>query len=154
MRAARAFTLVEMLMVVAIVGLLLAISLVGYERYAERSRVVRSIVELTEMSDAIRDYERKNGVLPDALGDVNGGQYAGRQDPWGWPYEYYNLRGLKGNGQARKDKALKPLNSDFDLYSIGPDGQTAASLSADKSRDDVLRARDGRFIGPAIEFDP
>ena len=59
-----------------------------------------------------------------------------------------------GNGHARKDKVLKPLNSDFDLYSVGPDGQTQASLTSSVSRDDVVRARDGAFIGTAAEFDP
>ncbi len=150
----RGFTLVEMALVVSIGVLIVAISAIGYGRYSERTRVVRTIVELTEMSDAIRAHERKNGVLPESLGEVEAGKYAGLRDPWGWPYEYYNLRVLKGNGQARKDKALKPLNSDFDLYSVGPDGETQPSLSNAKSRDDVLRARDGRFIGPAIEFDP
>jgi general secretion pathway protein G len=46
------------------------------------------------------------------------------------------------------------LNSDFDLYSVGRDGLTAASLLNSKSRDDVVRARDGSFVGTAQEFDP
>ena len=32
--------------------------------------------------------------------------------------------------------------------------QTAASLGSSNSRDDVIRARDGAFIGTAEEFDP
>jgi len=59
-----------------------------------------------------------------------------------------------GNGQARQDKILRPLNSDFDLYSIGPDGLTLPSLAKPESRDDIVRARDGAFVGPASEFDP
>ncbi len=78
----------------------------------------------------------------------------GKADPWGHPYEYFNLITAKGNGQARKDKKLAPLNTDFDLYSVGPDGQTAASLVNKASRDDTVRARDGGFIGLASDFDP
>ena len=94
---------------------------------------------------------RYGDPLPDTLADVS---LDTKVDPWNRPYQYFNLRTAKGNGQARKDKKLAPLNSDFDLYSVGPDGLTAAQLNNSKSRDDVVRARDGGFLGTAEEFDP
>ena len=45
-----------------------------------------------------------------------------------------------------------PLNTDFDLYSLGPDGVSALALPAEASRDDVVRARNGSYIGPAANF--
>ncbi len=105
---ARGFTLVEVMIVLAIAGLLAAIVLAGLQQHI---------------------------------------------DPWGRPYQYLNIR-VSGTSNARKDKKLKPLNSDFDLYSMGPDGLTNKSLNNAKSRDDVVRARDGGFIGTAEEFDP
>jgi general secretion pathway protein G len=147
----RGFSLVEIVFVLAILGIVLAIAVPGFERYMDRSRIVEASNAILEMQKTIRDRERNQGALPDALADVGFGT---RIDPWGRPYEYLNLRNLKGNGKARKDKSLKPLNSDFDLYSVGPDGDSAASLSSKVSRDDVLRARDGRFVGTATEFDP
>ena len=72
----------------------------------------------------------------------------------GQPYRYTNLDTAKGNGKARKNKNLVPINSDFDVYSMGKDGETAGPLTAKKSRDDVVRANDGRFIGLASEYDP
>ena len=45
-----------------------------------------------------------------------------------------------------------PLNSDFDLYSMGPDGQTATPLTAKASRDDIVRANNGGFIGVASDY--
>jgi general secretion pathway protein G len=106
------------------------------------------------MSKAIRNYEKTRGTLPDSLDDANLKLSVSRTDPWGFAYQYYNLRTAHGNGQARQDKILRPLNSDFDLYSIGPDGVTMASLAKPESRDDIVRARDGAFVGPASEFDP
>ena len=44
------------------------------------------------------------------------------------------------------------LNTDFDLYSAGPDGETRAPLTAKVSKDDVLRALDGGFFGVAEDF--
>jgi general secretion pathway protein G len=149
--AARGFTIVEMVIVMAIAGILVAIFLPALEQYIDKSRRMQSILDLAEMSTKIKQAEKSNGVLPESLADVG---YGGKLDPWGKPYEYFNLRTAHGNGQARKDKKLAPLNSEFDLYSIGRDGLTAPSLGHASSRDDVVRARDGGFIGPAQEFDP
>ena len=76
------------------------------------------------------------------------------QDPWGNPYQYLNLSDpkLKGKGQARKDHNLVPINSDFDLYSMGKDGASVSPLTAKASRDDIVRANNGRFIGRAKDY--
>jgi general secretion pathway protein G len=60
-----------------------------------------------------------------------------------------------GNGPAakpRKDRFLHPINSDYDLYSMGKDGKTVESLTAKMSHDDVIRGNDGQFVGLAAEF--
>ncbi len=148
---ARGFSILEMAIVLAIAGILIAITVPRLQGYIDRNRVAQAVVEIGEMSTKIRQYEVSKAMLPDTLADVN---YGGRVDPWNQPYEYVNLRTSPASVKARKDKNLKPLNSDYDLYSIGPDGLTAASLNNAKSRDDIIRARDGAFIGTAEEFDP
>jgi general secretion pathway protein G len=65
---------------------------------------------------------------------------------------YLNLQG-PNKGLARKNKNLTPLNSDFDLYSMGKDGDSSAPLTAQTSRDDVIRANDGRFLGLASDYE-
>ena len=55
-------------------------------------------------------------------------------------------------GKPRKDRFLVPVNSDFDLYSVGKDGRTAAPFTAKMSKDDVVRAMDGGYVGLASEF--
>lgn len=52
----------------------------------------------------------------------------------------------------RKDRNLVPINSDYDLYSAGHDGATLPPLLAPVSRDDVIRANNGGFIGLASDF--
>jgi general secretion pathway protein G len=99
----------------------------------------------------IQRYGLENRALPDSLSDVGQG---GARDPWGNPYRYTNLETLKGNGKARKNKNLVPINSDFDLYSMGKDGASASPLTAKASRDDIIRASDGRFVGLASDYDP
>jgi general secretion pathway protein G len=53
---------------------------------------------------------------------------------------------------ARKDRSLVPLNTDYDLYSMGKDGQTQAPLTSSVSDDDVIRANDGGYVGLAEQY--
>ena len=53
---------------------------------------------------------------------------------------------------VRKDKNLVPINTDFDLYSLGKDGLSAGPLTAKDSRDDIVRANNGAFIGRAEDY--
>ena len=72
-----------------------------------------------------------------------------RRRRWRW-----RRRGGGGgpHGHPRKDRFLVPINTDFDLYSMGRDGQSVAPLTAAKSRDDVVRAANGAYIGLASNF--
>jgi general secretion pathway protein G len=73
-------------------------------------------------------------------------------DPWGRPYVYLSFAGLNGKGQMRKDKNLNPINTLFDLYSVGADGQSRLPLTVPVSKDDVIWANDGNYIGLASQF--
>ena len=145
-------TVLELLVVVAIVALLAAISASVYGNALEKSKITRAIAEISTIEKSIIDYEIE-GALPASLDDIGWGQVT---DPWGTPYEYRRFE-LRPNGrldtrQARKDRFLVPLNSTYDLYSKGPDGRSRPPLTAAHSRDDIVRAADGGFIGVAEDF--
>lgn len=146
----RGFTLVELVIVLAIGGLLAGIVVAALQQHIAKSRQVQAILDLKEISEKIRLIDKTSGALPATLAAAG---FGAKLDPWSRPYEYLDIRAA-GTSQARKDKKLKPLNSDFDLYSMGPDGLTNKSLVNSSSRDDIVRARDGAFIGTAEEFDP
>jgi len=148
---ARGFTVIELMISLAIVGVLASVSTPMYQNYRERIRVSTAVTDIAAMSAAIKLYQTDAQQLPVSLAQVGNG---GKLDPWGRPYRYLDLTTAKGHGASRKDKRLNPLNSDFDLYSVGKDGGTSTSLNPPVSRDDVIRARDGRFIGLARDFDP
>jgi general secretion pathway protein G len=50
---------------------------------------------------------------------------------------------------AVKDRNLVPINYDYDLYSVGKDGQTQPPLTVQASWDDVIRANGGGYVGLA-----
>ena len=152
----RGFTMIELVLVLLILAVLAWVGVPAYQSYIARNKVLEAVTAVKKMSDAIHKFDVEKGALPVNVAAVDTAyqtNFATANDPWGRPYVYLDLRASHGAG-GRKDKALKPINSDFDLYSAGADGLTNASLTHTNSRDDIVRARDGGFIGTAEEFDP
>jgi len=84
-------------------------------------------------------------------GNSNGG--GKKTSYWFEPDSAYAAGAGNGSaGKPRKDRFLHPINSDYDLYSMGKDGESVEPLTAKKSHDDVIRANDGGFVGLAAEF--
>ena len=144
----RGVTLVELLIVVLLISLLVGIALPFYAWYYNRVRTAQAVGEIAGMVVLINRFADDARALPPDLATAS---IPTRNDPWGQPYVYYNVE-ANGRGGARKDKALNPLNTDFDLYSMGPDGVTKKQISQKDSLDDILRASNGRFLGVAADF--
>ena len=60
--------------------------------------------------------------------------------------------GVDPETTRRRDRYMFPLNTDYDLFSLGFDGRTAVSLGDTLGRDDVIRANNGGFFGIAAEY--
>jgi len=148
-RDPRAFSLIETLIVCALISTLASISAGIYVSALKTARITRAIGDLHALDIDVRAFHLRNNRYPTTLTEA---RPIVPNDPWGRPYVYTDLSGKGGKGKARKDGKLNPINSDFDLYSIGEDGKTTTPLRAPQSRDDVIRARDGAFLGLAAEF--
>ena len=219
------FTLIELMLAVAIVGILGSLAVPNYLGFIEKARVARAVAEMNSLAKEVKGYALSTEQYPDSLVQI--GSSSTWLDPWGNPYQYYRINcgaaligrldnlespaigavGLVlpvsvalppvkahvsfavgegdhheariyliqaggppggggggppggggggppcgGIGGARKDRFLVPINSDFDLYSMGKDGQSVGPLTAQKSHDDVIRANDGGFYGLASNF--
>ncbi len=142
------FTIVELMIVLAIVGLLAMIAVPTYQNYVERVDADDTAKDLIAIQFSIDDFELTYGNLPISLTDIG---MDNMKDPWGNPYVYANHAAILP-GARRKDQALVPINSDYDLYSKGKDGVSSPPLTANPSKDDIVRGRDGGFIGKATEF--
>lgn len=143
------FSLLEVGIALAIAAVLAALSGTSYSAYLERTRMRQTILQIRMIEDVVAAYEIEVEALPATLTEVDADNM---RDPWGNPYRYLRIVGLSGKGSVRKDKFLNPLNSDFDLYSTGPDGETKLPLTAPQSHDDILRANNGAFVGIAVDY--
>ena len=143
--------LIDLMLAVIIASLLMAVAVPAYDQFIDRARVARAIGDIGSISIATERFGIKNnGRLANSLNELLMGVPF---DPWGAPYQYLNIVAAgPGNGAFRKDGKLNPLNSDFDLYSAGSDGDSAGPLSAKPSRDDIVRANNGAFIGLGEDY--
>lgn len=146
----RGFTLIELLIALVIAAALMSIAVPNYQAYVERTRRTTAIKDISEISMALERYRTIAGTFPDSLNDL---KIPLPLDPWGHAYRYLGIdvASPPNTGALRRDKNLNPLNSDYDLYSMGPDGLTQKQLTAAKGRDDIVRAGNGGFIGLASE---
>jgi general secretion pathway protein G len=146
----KGFTIFDMVMAVVIVGLLAAVALPAYTGAVDKARAMTAIGDMHRIEGAIERFVgNNNGNLPANLAELG---MAGLNDPWKSPYQYLNIETAKNRGAVRKDRNLVPINTDYDLYSMGKDGASRSPLTAKASRDDIIRAGNGGFIGSAEDF--
>ncbi len=151
MRTSKGFGLLELMVVLVIAGLAASLAIPAYSQFVDRARTARAIGDIASIGLEVEKFRLVNDSLPPL--DLAELPAEIPLDPWGRPYTYLNIAAAgPGKGAFRKDGNLNPLNTDFDLYSAGEDGDSSGPLNAKASRDDVVRANNGGFIGRAEDY--
>lgn len=143
--------LAELMIALAILAITAAIAVPSYTAFIDKARNAEAAADIITIAQAIERFYVRNNRYPNDLSEIG---FNGFLDPWDNTYQYLRIfgAGLKGKGALRKDKKLNPVNSDFDLYSMGKDGQSKKPFTAKPSRDDIVRASNGQFIGLAVDY--
>ena len=144
----KALTLIELLITIAIIGILSAIAVPMWTDYITDSRNAVAKADIANISSQLDRVIALTGSPPNDLTGITP-----TTDPWGQPYKYLKLAGVFPLPPGtRRDKSTVPINSDYDLYSMGPDGKTEGPLTGAKAWDDIVRASDGAFIDLGSEY--
>jgi general secretion pathway protein G len=143
------YSLIELFVVIALLSTLIVVGIPLYTAYIDKARITRAEEDISNLQKEIQMYKLSRKVLPPKLSDIRD---ADLMDPYGRPYQYHNFTNTDAPEKRRKDRFLVPLNGKFDLYSLGRDGQSGPDITDPKSHDDIVRANDGLYIGPASEF--
>jgi general secretion pathway protein G len=123
-RSQSAFTLVELLLVLVILGILAALVLPRFSGRTEQARVTAAHTQIATFKTALNAFEVDNGYYPKGKN--------GLQDLVAQPHDSQNWRGPYLEGSIPKD----PWNNDYiyeapgrynttsyDVSSVGPDGK-------------------------------
>src|SRR5262245_42287834 len=87
-RLVRGLTVTELLIAVAIIGLLTMVGLPAYSEHVERAKVAQAIADILEISQQANRYYTDRMSHPESLAEIG---YEGKLDPWGQPYAYLTL---------------------------------------------------------------
>jgi len=147
----RGFTLIEIIIVMAIIGTVSAMAVPNYLKYREKGKVAVAITDVRIIEKQINIYAIDTGGLPDSLNVLS---ISNIIDPWNNPYQYLRIDGgdVKGKGKMRKDHFMVPVNTDYDLYSMGKDGKSQSPFTAKASQDDIVRVNNGGFVGLVSDY--
>jgi general secretion pathway protein G len=143
------FTVVELLITVTIILTITAIAVPNLLAAIKEVKMAKAVGDIHTIGEEIEAYDLLNGQYPITLADIKRDTFL---DPWGNQYQYLNFADTKGKGKMRKDRFLVPINTFFDLYSMGEDGQSVPPITAKPSQDDVIWANDGDYIGSASDY--
>lgn len=151
-RARAGLTLVELMLVLGAIGVLAALAMPAFHGHRERVRSAEAATHIRGLSILAKSFRSEFSAYPPRLAMVSDQPIP--LDPWGNAYQYLPIEGAPAadKGSQRKDKNLVPINSDFDLYSFGADGESQPPLTAKPSHDDIVRAADGAYVGLASDY--
>lgn len=148
----KGYSIIEVLVVVAIIGILFSIAVPAYENYQDERDYNQARQDMISIQKSIDWYYVEFNEFPDSLNDIG---LQNLRDPWGVPYFYVNIGNYEKNSsdaKLRRDKKLKPVNSDYDLYSSGKDGISKPAFTAKVSWDDIVRCNNGQYLGYARDY--
>lgn len=145
------FSTMEMVMTVSVVLLMFALVIPAAREIVNKTRSDNVVVDLEKIQTDISDFMLINRRLPDSLTEIYGDI---PRDPWGNEFNYLNIADGDESVKfkVRKYKFIKNLNSDYDLFSEGIDGESVQPLTGKSSHDDIVRAKNGLYIGPVEEL--
>lgn len=137
------------MIVAGVAAILFVMAYATYGVFIERARIAAAVADIGEIHIAVQRFDLNARRFPTGLDEVG---LESLNDPWGNPYQFLSFDGVEGNGPKRKNKNMVPVNMDYDIYSMGPDGETSTPFTSSAGEDDIVMAGDGQYFGTAGKY--
>lgn len=153
-------TLLELLLIITIITLLLAILIPAVYQAKRTTQYKVAEFDIRQIIRAIRGFELDHDDRqPErAWSDDENDEDEDKElfsppprDPWSHRY-VYNPFQVTPPEARRTLEARQYLNTKYDLFSLGIDGESAPSIILPVSYDDVIMADDGGYVGKAKDY--
>jgi general secretion pathway protein G len=122
-KAAAAFTLLEMMLVVAIIGILMSVAVWNIVGQSDKARIKATQASMRSIESAIKAYKADKGSFPPSLQTLVTEKYFEKVFKDAWKHDL--VYATPGSG-----------GKDYALVSGGPDGQTGTEDDIDVWRID------------------
>ena len=123
-RSRRAFTLIELLLVLVILGILAAIVVPKFSGRTEQARVTAAQSQISTFGTALDAFEVDNGFYPKGKGGLNDLIVApNNASNWRGPYLKSEIPPDPWNNAYLYECPGKHNPSSYDILSMGPDGR-------------------------------
>jgi general secretion pathway protein G len=149
-RLSAGFTLVELLITMMIFMIICAMAVPSLMSAIKAAKIGRAVADVRTIGMAAYGFYATTGNAPATLTDIG---YNQQIDGWGHKYQYLPFPAGTIPANARVDRFGVPINTYFDVYSLGADGQTSVAISDAEGQDDVIWAYDGSYKGLAANID-
>lgn len=123
-KAEKGFTLIEMLVVIAILGILAGLVMPRIMAEPDKARVVKAKMQMESISTALHQYRLDNGIYPDTIQGLRGlvEKPTSGRIPRNFPLRGY-LDSLPLDPWGNEFIYMQPgRHGDFDLTCLGADG--------------------------------
>ncbi|GAB6182061.1 hypothetical protein JCM14036_33800 [Desulfotomaculum defluvii] len=149
LRSARGFTMIEILVVIAMIGILATIFVPKITDQLDKPKKSRAMIEIKTMKNALDMYFAENNIYPttaEAVTEVMnesgvlGGKFGKKSDPWGNPYclnikkDSYSI--WSGGAIDKTDDNIYTKHDDTEIYVDGKDeAMPELTISSNKAND-------------------
>ena len=123
-RTQRAFTLIELMITVAIIGILASVALPAYTQYVTRSKLTEGSQSLAAFAVSMNQYQQDNGSYVTAAGAC------GRTLPTTPAYMTYSCTGTANTFTAQMTGVLSGITYTFTLDQFGNRATTSPTTDS------------------------
>lgn len=142
---ARGFTVIEVMVAVAIVGVLASIAGTSYAKYVDKAKIARAVAEMQGIAKYLDAVVVDDGAPPAALADLS---IPIPLDPWGNPYSYLQIAGnLPPSMVSLEDDGLPDVAA-APTGEGGSGTQGGDGKSGGGGKPAIAAARKDRFLVP------